>query len=140
MNKNMAKNILSMIHKECDSHAICKNCAFHDEQNAENPCGILDVMNRYDDEDDSADIAVSDDAVVCNNPTHDEIHHPVHYCTANFECINVMLETQGIEAVKSFCLCNAFKYLYRHNGKNGDEDVRKAFWYINKYLELSDED
>lgn len=68
----------------------------------------------------------------------DNVNHPSHYETGKFECIDVMLETQGVEAVKNFCICNAFKYIYRHNGKNGDEDIRKAKWYIDKYVELSD--
>lgn len=68
----------------------------------------------------------------------DNVNHPSHYETGKFECIDVMLETQGEDAVKNFCLCNAFKYLYRHNGKNQDEDIRKAQWYINKYLEIVD--
>jgi hypothetical protein len=70
----------------------------------------------------------------------DNVNHPSHYETGKFECIDVMIETQGVEAVKNFCLCNAFKYLYRHNGKNGVEDIKKARWYINKYLELEQED
>ena len=40
----------------------------------------------------------------------DHVNHPCHYDTGKFECIEVMQETQGIEAVKSFCICNAFKY------------------------------
>lgn len=68
----------------------------------------------------------------------DNVNHPSHYETGKFECIDVMLETQGVEAVKNFCICNAFKYLYRHNNKNGEEDIKKAKWYIDKYLELSD--
>ena len=67
----------------------------------------------------------------------DMVNHPTHYETGNFECIDVMLETQGKEAVKGFCVCNAFKYLYRHRNKNGLEDVKKAVWYLNKYIELS---
>lgn len=66
--------------------------------------------------------------------TKDNVNHPSHYETGKFECIDVMLETQGVEAVKSFCICNAFKYLYRH--KNGVEDVKKAIWYLNKFIEL----
>lgn len=66
----------------------------------------------------------------------DNVNHPSHYETGKYECIDVMLETQGIEAVKNFCICNAFKYLYRHENKNGVEDVRKAKWYLDKYLEL----
>jgi hypothetical protein len=51
-----------------------------------------------------------------------------------------MLETQGKEKVKAFCICNAFKYLYRHGRKNGREDIEKAVWYLNKYLELENAD
>lgn len=69
----------------------------------------------------------------------DVVNHPSHYESGKFECIEVMLETQGKDAVMDFCLCNAFKYLYRHNRKNGTEDIKKAKWYIDKYLELEGE-
>lgn len=68
----------------------------------------------------------------------DSVNHPSHYETGKFECIDVMVETQGTEAAKNFCVGNAFKYLYRHKNKNGLEDVKKAQWYINKYIELCD--
>lgn len=70
----------------------------------------------------------------------DNVNHPSHYETGKFECIDVMLETQGKEAVQDFCICNAFKYLYRHGNKNGLEDIKKAVWYLNKFIELEDED
>ena len=66
----------------------------------------------------------------------DNVNHPSHYETGKFECIDVMIETQGIEAVKNFCICNAFKYLYRAKKKNGLEDYKKAKWYLEKYIEL----
>lgn len=69
----------------------------------------------------------------------DNVNHPSHYETGKFECIDVMLETQGKEAVKDFCVCNAFKYLYRHGNKNGLEDIKKAVWYLNKFIELEEE-
>lgn len=70
----------------------------------------------------------------------DMVNHPTHYETGKFECIEVMVETQGVEAVQDFCICNAFKYLYLHRRKNGKEDIEKAQWYINKYLELEEKD
>lgn len=70
--------------------------------------------------------------------TNDSVNHPSHYETGNFECIDVMIETQGKEAVMDFCVCNAFKYIYRHNNKNGIEDIKKAKWYLDKYIELSE--
>lgn len=68
----------------------------------------------------------------------DNVNHPSHYETGKYQCIDVMKETQGTEAVKDFCICNAFKYIYRHSHKNGLEDVKKAVWYLNKYIELSE--
>lgn len=55
----------------------------------------------------------------------DNTNHPSHYQIGNFECIDVMVETQGVEATQLFCLCNAFKYLYRHNHKNGKVKRKK---------------
>lgn len=55
----------------------------------------------------------------------DNVNHPAHYETGKFECIEVMLETQGVEATKDFCVCNALKY------------IKKADWYLKKYLELA---
>lgn len=72
--------------------------------------------------------------------TPDNVNHPAHYeLPGGIECFDVLLATQGLDAVKSFCICNAMKYLFRRNRKNGDEDVKKAAWYIAKYIELSKE-
>ena len=65
---------------------------------------------------------------------NDNINHPMHYLAGNFECIEVMEAVFGIEAVKSFCKLNAFKYLYRMDSKAGDEDAEKAVWYLRRYL------
>ena len=62
----------------------------------------------------------------------DVVERPQHYTSTSIECIDAMRETQGVEATKQFCICNAFKYLWRHNAKNGDEDIKKASWYLNK--------
>lgn len=69
-------------------------------------------------------------------PKKDNINHPSHYETQGIECIQAMEITQGTVAVENFCLCNAFKYLWRHDRKGGAEDIKKAIWYLNKYVEL----
>ena len=71
------------------------------------------------------------------NPQKDEINHPDRYAGGKFECIEVMADVFGKEAVKHFCLLNAFKYIWRQEKKGGVEDVQKAVWYLNKYIELS---
>ena len=53
----------------------------------------------------------------------DVVNHPIHYETGKFQCIEVMIEALGVENVKGFCLCNAFKYIYRSQRKNGKEDI-----------------
>ena len=69
------------------------------------------------------------------------INHPDHYKTGNYECIKVMKEIFGEEKVKDFCKMNAFKYLYRceHKGKK-TEDVKKAVWYLTRWLNLNNQE
>lgn len=70
----------------------------------------------------------------------EKVNHPSHYCTENYECIEVEKEVFGIEAVKAAYICNAFEYLWRHQKKSGKEDIEKAACCLNKYLELMGED
>lgn len=72
------------------------------------------------------------------NVHEDPVNHPTHYETGKFECVDVMREALGDSAVKDFCIANSFKYIYRHRRKNGIEDIKKAKWYIDKYLELEE--
>ena len=70
----------------------------------------------------------------------EEINHPDRYASGKFECIDVMLDVFGADAVKNFCILNAFKYLWRSEKKNRVEDIKKAVWYLNKYIELGGEE
>lgn len=67
----------------------------------------------------------------------DDINHPNRYAKGKYECIDVMQEIFGVEFVKAFCKGNAFKYLWRESDKGGINDIKKAQFYINKYIELS---
>ena len=42
----------------------------------------------------------------------------------------------GRVAVKHFCLLNVWKYRKRALYKNGEEDMKKADWYMKKFVEL----
>lgn len=98
-------------------------------------CVIENLKNLIEDID--FRMSIIDKAKSFNN---DIVNHPGHYETGKFECIEVMQEALGVDAVKNFCVCNAFKYIYRHKRKNGLEDIKKAKWYIDKLLELSEEE
>ena len=61
----------------------------------------------------------------------DNVNHPAHYeQSCSLECIQVMELVFGAEAMKHFCMCNAFKYMWRYKHKNGLEDLKKARWYL----------
>lgn len=71
----------------------------------------------------------------------DNVNHPSHYETNGIECIDAMVASQGAECVMNYCLCNAFKYIWRcqHKGKRV-EDIQKAVWYLNKWQSLAGEE
>lgn len=50
----------------------------------------------------------------------------------SLECIDAMLLIFGEERVYNFCICNAWKYIWRWRNKNGHEDLEKALWYIDE--------
>lgn len=64
----------------------------------------------------------------------ESINHPEHYKSGKYECIEVMRDIFGDEAVENFCRLNAFKYLWRAENKNGKEDIKKAIWYLNELI------
>jgi len=61
------------------------------------------------------------------------VNHPFHYNVGGIEVID------AIEAWQlGFCLGNAVKYIARAGHKDADktvEDLNKAIWYINRYIE-----
>ncbi len=71
-------------------------------------------------------------------PGFNNVDNPAYYASTNIECIDAMEAAYGTEVVMHFCQGNAFKYIFRFPNKNGVEDIRKALWYENKYIELSE--
>lgn len=104
----------------------CDESTAPDEIIERNYAAIFETDNTQDDTQDNTDVI-----------EHDAVNHPKHYCREGaIESIDEMVILFGVEAVKHFCLCNAWKYRYRANAKNGDEDLQKSDWYIRKYAEL----
>ena len=63
--------------------------------------------------------------------------HPQHYKLPNgMEVIDVEVAMFGREAVMNHCFCTAAEYILRHMQKNGVEDIKKAHWWLEKYIEL----
>lgn len=57
----------------------------------------------------------------------DNVIHPAHYnMPGRKECIEEMKEVFGWEKTEAFCELNSYKYQYRHEQKNGQEDLEKS--------------
>lgn len=64
----------------------------------------------------------------------DPVNHPSHYTSGNIEVID-FIEDQKMP----YHLGSATKYICRAGKKDPaktTEDLRKAVWYINRYIEL----
>lgn len=65
----------------------------------------------------------------------DNVNHPKHYNQGSIECIDaITAATVNKTGIEAFCVANVIKYLWRCELKNGEEDVKKAQWYLNRLL------
>lgn len=74
--------------------------------------------------------------------SHDPVNCPSHYTTGSIEFIDYIQEKLTPEEFRGYIKGNVIKYLTREQHKNGDEDIRKAQWYLNRLadtLKKSDE-
>ena len=65
---------------------------------------------------------------------HDNVNHPSHYTNGNIEVID-FIEDKNL----SYHLDNAVKYISWAGKKDPEkttEDLQKAVWYLNRYIEL----
>ena len=111
---------------EKEEFTSCCDCQFYECDEEDFPCN--DCTHNHGN--------VEHFEMINSGTTPEEINHPDRYAGGKFECIDVMLDVFGADAVKHFCILNAFKYLWRAEKKNGVEDIKKAVWYLNKFIEL----
>ena len=117
----------------------CSNCVHIKNLSSEYPCSECDEnLDKFQLRQTPPEQPTKPPMPPVNPPKGEEINHPDRYAGGKFECIEVMADVFGKEAVKHFCLLNAFKYIWRQEKKGGVYDVKKAIWYLNKYIELSD--
>lgn len=95
-------------------------------------CGLLVISSPSPDDGCSKGERIMDQKNEALNIKEDPTN-PDHYKSqTSLECIDAMKLMFGSAAVVNFCLCNAYKYIWRHKNKNGVEDLEKARWYINR--------
>ena len=112
------------IKQYCDTMSVCDRCPIFSYTDA---CYELTEGNE--------DIIERNYNILFGDKESDNVNHPQHYQGKN-ECIDVMVAMFGVDAVKHFCMCNAYKYRFRAQAKNGAEDIEKAEWYESKLIEL----
>ena len=71
---------------------------------------------------------------------HDSVNKPVHYNQAGIECIEAIRAMTGsMNGTSAYMAGNVLKYMWRHEYKNGLEDLEKArvylSWLIDNYKE-----
>lgn len=133
---------------DCDYD--CDNC----ECAEKTPEGNI-VCHQDEEEEDLDDDACDGDCENCDyadcndeddadtqpeTPRYEYVDGPAHY--NGTECIENMRKLYGDEAVRWFCICNAYKYRFRLGNKPGvsaEQDEEKAYWYENYAAKMMSE-
>lgn len=70
------------------------------------------------------------------NPT-DLVNHPSHYTSSpsGIECIDAIESALSPEEFRGFIKGNVIKYAWREKLKGGDEDLKKARWYLSRLVD-----
>lgn len=69
----------------------------------------------------------------------DNVNKPKHYNQAGIECIDAIEAATGA-GFEYYLQGNIMKYLWRYRYKNKTEDLQKAQWYLNKLIEVKQND
>lgn len=146
-NADIINNNYDLIFGEHDYS--CWDCVHNDKDDNEFPCtdcknGVLEYERpdhpwRFEPFTKEGEEVTNASNQTTEQVPNDPVNHPSHY-THGMEAIDEMVLIFGKEAVKGFCVCNAWKYRKRAIYKNGHEDMDKSDWYINKYKELVDDE
>jgi len=68
------------------------------------------------------------------------VDRPDHYTAGGIECIDALAAALTPAEFRGFCKGNVVKYIWREAHKNGDEDLRKARWYLDRLIRSVDTD
>jgi hypothetical protein len=70
----------------------------------------------------------------------DPINNPKHYHKNGIDVIAFSELQFSEDELKGFYRINCLKYVTRYDRKNGIEDLKKAHFYLNKLMELEEND
>ena len=74
---------------------------------------------------------------ICYTKKHgNNVNHPQHYTQGGIETIDYLQAKLSKDEFVGYLKGNILKYMSRANLKNGVEDYKKAQWYLNKLIEV----
>ncbi len=66
------------------------------------------------------------------------VEHPDHYNQNSLETLDVIKGTMSSEQFEGFLVGNILKYISRYKFKNGAEDLKKARFYLDKLIAVTE--
>lgn len=80
------------------------------------------------------------DEAIIEEEAQDIVNKPAHYNNGDIECIDYIKQQLG-DDFGAYLEGNIIKYLHRYKYKNGQQDLKKAQWYLDRLLryEMFDE-
>ena len=98
-----------------------------DEDDCDEDCENCEYAGIDDRDDDESDVQPKTSQ---DSQQYEYVNGPNHY--NGTQCIEQMRHLYGDDAVRWFCICNAYKYRFRNGHKPGvsaEQDEQKARWY-----------
>lgn len=66
----------------------------------------------------------------------DEVNEPPHYLMGKVQCVDAIESAVvGLVGIEAFLAGNVIKCVFRHEWKNGMQDLQKAHWYLCALME-----
>lgn len=100
-------------------------------------CDCAELDDRDEKDDDSCEAEEHpewphpiEEDIKPDSSQYEYVNGPAHY--NGTECIENMRKLYGDDAIRWFCICNAYKYRFRDGSKPGvtaEQDKEKAHWY-----------
>lgn len=69
----------------------------------------------------------------------DMVNQPPHYATTRIECINAIgAMVEHWPGEPAYFAGNVVKYVWRHRGKDPVESLKKARWYLDRLIAITE--
>ena len=121
----LSKEDIDMDDCDYDCDACDCDCENGDDSNDEDETDEHPEWPHPIEDSDDVDSDTKSDAT-----DYEYVNGPAHY--NGTQCIEQMRHLYGDDAVRWFCICNAYKYRFRNGhkpGVNSEQDEQKARWY-----------